>query len=550
MAQLSHHGIDENTITSGLFGGNFLSTTDRIADNGTFDEVDAEIGLTNLRYPGGSLTEHYFDITNPDASYAWDDASRSYVFLQPMSEFFAYANEQDAPVSIVLPTQKFLTQSTDANGDRYSAIDHPALHQFVTDVVTGVYGDVEIQAFELGNEYWGSGEMTAVEYGRVSSDMAVTVQSALNDAGHPDVDIAVQVGHDYSYSNLSDQYAHLDDPQEILDQLNIKYGTDFGADMLNHRGDIQWGQVNNGLIMHEFDTTQEQDAIDAVISHVYSRAPFSTYSRDYDLDIAEDWHAEIDGLTNYVTEWNISSNTSLLDRDTDYGLKQAHEYLNMITNFADRNVEVANVWAVQQTAEAALATSNGDVKVLGEMFTLMSESLQGAQVIDINADSSQEAHVTDTYQANAFYNDGTLVMFISSLSTHSEDISLDLSDLMETHGAVTATSLKVASPNDIGDADTAPIVTEDPQNVSYDDAQLSISASPYEVVRIEFADTTLAQPVDSAPIGAIDRVLEDEEMGIAADDNINEEMDEMAELVAESMGAAGIALFLPLLILL
>ncbi len=68
MAQLSHHGIDENTITSGLFGGNFLSTTDRIADNGTFDEVDAEIGLTNLRYPGGSLTEHYFDITNPDAS--------------------------------------------------------------------------------------------------------------------------------------------------------------------------------------------------------------------------------------------------------------------------------------------------------------------------------------------------------------------------------------------------------------------------------------------------------------------------------------------------
>ncbi len=93
-------------------------------------------------------------------------------------------------------------------------------------------------------------------------------------------------------------------------------------------------------------------------------------------------------------------------------------------------------------------------------------------------------------------------------------------------------------------------MTEDPQNVSYDDAQLSISASPYEVVRIEFADTTLAQPVDSAPIWAIDRVLEDEEMGIAADDNINEELDEMAELVAESMGAAGIALFLPLLILL
>lgn len=570
MAKLSLYGIEDTTISSGLFGGNFLSTTDRLGSEGTFDEVDAHIGLTHLRYPGGSLTEHYFDITNPDASFAWDDTTRSYVFLQPMSEFFAYAAEQNAPVSIVLPTQNYLTEQTDTNGDRYAAVDHDALHKFVTDVVSGVYGDVDIQAFELGNEYWGSGEMSSVEYGRVAADMAVTVQSALNDAGHPDVDIAVQIGSDYMYAEISKDYDHIDDAQDVLAQLNDKYGTSFGDEMLDYRGNLLWGQINNGLIMHEFDTAQEQGAIDAVISHVYSRAPFATYSRDYHLDIAEDWHDDYAGLTNYVTEWNVSSNTSLLDRDTDYGLKQAHEYLNLITNFADRNVEVAHVWAVQQSAEAALATANGDVKVLGEMFKLMSDSLQGAEILDINPATTEEAHIADTYQANAFYNDGTLVMFVSSTSLEDQNISLDLSDLIASHGSVTTTSLKVASPDQVGDADAQPIVTEAPQNVIYGEYNLSIDASPYEVVRLEFTQTTLAQPDGTTPmatmdrslededvdlaaddniVGATDRALQDEDMGLAADDNLDVDMEEVAELVGESMGMAGIALFLPLLLL-
>ena len=69
MAKLSLYSIEDTTIGSGLFGGNFLSTADRLGAEGTFDEVDAHIGLTHLRYPGGSLTEQYFDITNPDASF-------------------------------------------------------------------------------------------------------------------------------------------------------------------------------------------------------------------------------------------------------------------------------------------------------------------------------------------------------------------------------------------------------------------------------------------------------------------------------------------------
>ncbi|MEM7489076.1 MAG: type I secretion protein, partial [Pseudomonadota bacterium] len=53
-------------ITGGFFGGNFLANRDQIGEDGTTDELIAELGVTSLRYPGGSLTEHYFDISNPD----------------------------------------------------------------------------------------------------------------------------------------------------------------------------------------------------------------------------------------------------------------------------------------------------------------------------------------------------------------------------------------------------------------------------------------------------------------------------------------------------
>ena len=49
-------------ITTHLFGGNVL------APRGDHSDAIAALGVTGLRYPGGSLTEHMFDITNPNAT--------------------------------------------------------------------------------------------------------------------------------------------------------------------------------------------------------------------------------------------------------------------------------------------------------------------------------------------------------------------------------------------------------------------------------------------------------------------------------------------------
>jgi hypothetical protein len=53
------------------------------------------------------------------------------------------------------------------------------LRDFVYDLITGVYGDADIVSIEVGNEYWGSGGMNAVEYGHIAAEMAFVIHDEL-----------------------------------------------------------------------------------------------------------------------------------------------------------------------------------------------------------------------------------------------------------------------------------------------------------------------------------------------------------------------------------
>ena len=91
------------TVSDDMFGGNFLIDRDRMGD-GTYDEAIADLGLTNLRYPGGTVTEWFFDITDPDKTTGWDPERQDWRELLPLSEFLADAAAQGVGVDIVLPT--------------------------------------------------------------------------------------------------------------------------------------------------------------------------------------------------------------------------------------------------------------------------------------------------------------------------------------------------------------------------------------------------------------------------------------------------------------
>ncbi len=217
---LAAKAISTHAFTQEQFGANLLGDRDRVGEDGTYDDKVSDLGVEHIRYPGGSLTEFLFDIENPDAVNVYSEDKLVMAEMLPYSEFMQYAESAGLKVTVVVPTRTNLGTSVDANGDRYAEIDEAVLRGFVQDTLDGKYGSPDMQAFEIGNEYWGSGRMTAVEYGRVSSEMSVIIKDEIR--SHPDyedrftdTDVVVQMGQNYSYSNLADRYEGLTREEEI-----------------------------------------------------------------------------------------------------------------------------------------------------------------------------------------------------------------------------------------------------------------------------------------------------------------------------------------------
>ena len=73
--------------------------------------------------------------------------------------------------------------------------------------------------------------------------------------------------------------------------------------------------------------------------------------------INKTWTKEFDDLSTYVTEWNLQSNKSALDKTKDYSLKQAHELIKMVEAMTENDVDVAHIWAVQHSSAANLSAA-------------------------------------------------------------------------------------------------------------------------------------------------------------------------------------------------
>lgn len=286
--------MGDSRYSEDLFGGNILAPRGELLGEGSYAEAVEYLGVTGLRFPGGSLTEYSFDLSNPDAETAYDVRSDQEVSMIGLSDFMAYAEDTDQPVTIVIPTRTQLSTETDANGDRFTNINEGELREFIGDVAAGEYGSAEIQAIEIGNEYWGSGEMNAVEYGRLASEMATIVNNELSLANNFTTDIVVQKGNNFSHSRLSDEYQDVSS-EDVIEDLNAKYGTEFGDDALFASGSVNWGYVNTKLVLSSFDTELEKEAVDGVVTHIYSRGEANEATRYFDLDqINDTWVEDID----------------------------------------------------------------------------------------------------------------------------------------------------------------------------------------------------------------------------------------------------------------
>ena len=481
--------VGDSKITDNLFGGNLLAPTVPLEGEGSYAEAIDYLGVDGLRFPGGSLTEYVFDITNPDQPIVYNPDLDVTWNMIGLTDFMNFANENGHPVTIVIPTRTQLTENTDENGDRFAEVDEQDLRKFIGDLVGGEYGPAQVQAIEIGNEYWGSGQMNALEYGRVASKMSQIIDDELSQLGNYDVDIIVQKGNNYDYSRLSDDYEGVS-PSEALSDINFTYSLNLDDSAMYSDGTVNWAYVNARIVMSEFDTEEEWDSIDGVVTHVYSRGPAAETTRYFDLDqINKTWIEEKPELEIYITEWNLKSEPNL-NRDDDYGLFQAQEMLEIMEEFVRTGVDKAHVWPLIQNTANPLAegTEFTAATAPGEMFALMSESLPGKVLLDLNPVARDTEFQAGNVSTHMFAGEGELVLYVMNGSKETgATADIDLSGFVSDYGGIEALVLGVAEGSGAGDTSSPPTIDELGPEVIVD-GYLEATLSPGEVMQVVLTD--------------------------------------------------------------
>lgn len=530
MPDISAFGFMGSPASQGLFGANVLATRSSLEEGGTYDQLIQQLGVGAFRYPGGSLTERYFDITDPNATVVFDrDTGEARDFI-PLNEALDYAGSEGLSVTIVIPTRDLLTEGVDDNGDRFAAIDEEVLRGFVRDVVTGAHGTADIDAFELGNEYWGSGQMSSIEYGRLASEMAVIINDELDMQGS-DADIIVQSGTNFNFARMSDQYSDDMSGEDILADLNETYGLSLTEDSLFSSGQVNWTDVANEMILSEFDTAAEQQAVDEVAVHVYSRGQVNEDQRSFFLNATDEaWGDAIPDAGITVTEWNTAGNTGSLDRNSDYGLYQSHEMLNVMEEFLRYDVQNAHVWPLVQNTPNTLSVDDGaaDLSPGGAMFSLMQDALPGKLALDLTEAPGRDTEVEDDGVAvHGFWEPDELVFYVAATGAGGADTSIDFSGLVADAGAVDITHLGVADGDAAGSSRSDAVLRDIDPDTVMQGTELAVQMGQGEILQVrmtgfspseDFQDLISEEQPDMLPDLLIDPFAETAPQDASADE--------------------------------
>lgn len=549
-------GLEGAEITGEYFGANFLFTHDGLGDDGTYDELIEDLGVEHVRYPGGAITERYFDITDPDKTGGLSETGALLEFT-PLSEFMEYAASEDLSVTIVLPTRNFLSEETDENGDRFPAFSEDDLREFVRDTIMGEYGNAKIDAFEIGNEYHYSGQMSSAEYGKLASQMSLVVKeeiiaNANSSNGSREIAVIVQTGTNHGYAGLDEEYEALGDEADQLFAVIEDYNLDIDPeDFLFRGGDVNWGKLGNQIVLHQFIESGAIDAIDGVVSHVYSKEPAVPNSVDRGLkQISETWLEEREDLQLFVTEWNQKAATSVFDRDEDYGLLQAQELLNLVDTLSDYDAEMAHVWAVQQTSKTALSigTDSEELTPAGELFKMMSENIRGMQQLSFQSMEESEAEEFPL-DVHSYWGDEKLVMYFASNSEDETSNFIDLNTFIDSVGSVSVQILGVAEGEKPGSTFSEAVVEQLPGEEIFQDGIIEVELGAFEIMQVVFDEVQLTFQAEEVLAPSTEEPIRIEDIMVPEDTILFEEPNEPQEDAGSSFdfGLEWLAALLPLI---
>lgn len=515
--------FDAKPISSSMFGTNFVITNEiEFTPNSSSVALLEGLHVDNLRYPGGSVTEQQFDMTQPNLATAADGSGKAIV---PMNQFFEVAGQIGADVTLVIPTRVAFedsagqalasgpnAQSSGTYGSRtLLETDYLSdVESYINDALAlATANDVVITTFEIGNEFWGSAQMTASEYGF----LAGTVASSL-DPLFPDQDIIVQVVH--SANELSPRY----DTAVFLEPIA---GGDYAIRSQKFLDDNHSGVMPNGWLERQIDgngTWRDQvidianeissvpgavNAFDGIVDHAYFKEGFAGVDTEKDVVLIRQMNQfsstiNRSDLTHTLTEWSPGRPST--DQGNDggtladlnaAGLQHASIVTEIFFELSSHGVDSANFWPLtfsnQSTKGRVLIdTQQMDYTFGGEVFRFLSETVIGTK-------SVLDFEVADEIDVHGFSDDARFVAFVSERSGLDQDqnagqgVTLDFSNFVST-GTYFLAMTHLGEDGTTGTSIGANPVLTFSDGITITSNSVTFSLDAWGLQRIEFTEIT------------------------------------------------------------
>lgn len=416
----------QDGISADMFGANLVGRVNFAVEGGPYDAAVDALGVTHLRYPGGTVTEEQVApgstvwkellATNGPGYATLPDGQR----IQTLETTLDYASQHDLPVTLVLPSNFLLKEGP--VGSRVPDID--AIDRMVKDLADFCRNNPEaahLDAIEIGNEYYYEGRMTAEEYGQLANVMAQKLDTAL---GRVESDTGDETGF-------------------RVPDIMVQSGAG-------------WQPGDNETILASL-SDEAKAVIDGVLLHYYPKSLDAVGSFDRHLNELDDWHNDpaFGALRSYVSEWNIQNSAT-----SDKGFMQASSFVSAFEEMVAEGIDMAAVWGTQyRSLDSRLTTLSkrdagdeasqdidSDLTATGEIFSIMSSSLVGTRVIDADAGRFISNATDQDFTTNVFGAENRLVAFIGSRDAE-EEITMDL-DLARYVGEAGHVSIRVLYPTD------------------------------------------------------------------------------------------------------
>jgi len=443
MVVFSNYGEQEvgsSTVSGKHFGVNFLFTKDGEISN--FADVVNDISddqVPSVRYPGGEMTERFFDPTDPlhfDPSISLINATsistgETKKVISTLS-FLKQAAESNWEVTIVLPTKRYVDDAGNINPNAHSEIKVFVLKVLETAAELGV----EVSGFELGNEWYVAApdlsddinfSLEAIEYGEVAGVIAVATQDAIFESGlFIDIEepfIALQAATDWS-----PYWVATEELEGIADGVS---GVDGALEAID-------AMVSHWYLYLNPETPSKWDYYDAFGAEDAEYVPWDISLKDRGVfaqfDILEHLLAKPnDTLERIVTEWNVDAQGQFYEQFG--GVLQWDPVITMFNELISEGVDQANFWAVTQSRYNSLAGASGvDNTPIRELFDLMSDQLVGAKAVDLNGSGRGLAltlgdpyDLNDDIRVNGFRSESEDILYFSSRSDTVQSIAIDFS---------------------------------------------------------------------------------------------------------------------------